>query len=161
MGPIVPLDTIIKKFTIVYGNVKSFNLLMQDFYCADQDEEETIPSFATWIEGLLSQIGDRFPDQLPHQEEQMLLKDHLFQGSKKSVHNSVKCCFADPCLDYIHFLEECRKAEEEGKVGQAKAGIKAKVAVPPSKEDELTKQLKYQQHLIDALVGRSRTLYQL
>ena len=44
----------------------------------------------------------------------------------------------------MHFLEECRKAEEEGKVGQAKVVTKAKVAaptVPPTKEDELTKQL--------------------
>ena len=31
LGPNVPLDTIIKKFTIVYGNVKSFDLLMQNF----------------------------------------------------------------------------------------------------------------------------------
>ena len=38
MGPDVPLDTIMKKFTIVYGNVKSFDLLMWDFYCADQGE---------------------------------------------------------------------------------------------------------------------------
>ena len=35
LGPNVPLDTIIKKYTIMYGNVKSFDLLMQDFYCAD------------------------------------------------------------------------------------------------------------------------------
>ena len=47
MGPDVPLDTIIKKFTIVYGNVKSFDLLMRDFYCANQGAEESIPSFAT------------------------------------------------------------------------------------------------------------------
>ena len=56
LGPDVPLDMNIKKFTIVYGNVKSFDLLMQDFYCVDQGEEESIPSFATWVEGLLSQI---------------------------------------------------------------------------------------------------------
>ena len=47
LGPDVPLDTIIKKFTIVYGIVKSFDLLMRDFYCAHQGEEESIPSFAT------------------------------------------------------------------------------------------------------------------
>ena len=57
MGPNVQVDTITKKFTIVYGNVKSFDLLMWDFYCADQAEDESIPSFATWIEGLLSQIS--------------------------------------------------------------------------------------------------------
>ena len=83
MGPDVPLDLIIKKFSIIYGNVKSFDLMMRDFYRADQGEDESIPSYATRIEGLLSQIRDKFPDKLPLQEEQRLLKDHLFHGSRK------------------------------------------------------------------------------
>ena len=62
MGPDVPLDLIIKMFTIIYGNVKSFDLMMRDFYRADQGEDESIPSYATRIEGLLSQIRDKFPD---------------------------------------------------------------------------------------------------
>ena len=162
MGPDVPLDTIIKKFTIVYGNVKSFDLLMRDFYHADQGEEESIPSFATQVEGLLSQIRDKFPEKLTPPEEQRLLKDCLFHGCKKSIRDSVKYCFADPCIDYMHFLEECRKAEDEDKVGQAKSNPpKAKVAaatVPPTREDELAKQLRYQQHQIDALVGQVKNL---
>ena len=148
LGPDVPLDTIIKKFTIVYGNVKSFDLLMQDFYYTDQGEEESIRSFATQVEGLLSQIWDRFPDKLTHLEEQRLLKDCLFHGCKKSIWGSVKYCFADPQVDYMHFLEECHKTEDEDKVRQAKAGPpKAKVAaatIPLTKEEELSKQLKYQ-----------------
>ena len=136
---------IIKKFTIVYGNVKSFDLLMRDFYQADQGEEATIPSFATRIEGLLSQIRDRFPDQLPQQEEERLLKDHLFHGSRKSIRDSVKYCFADASLDYMHFLEDCRKSEEEGKAGQAKAAPKAKAAAatvpPPSRMSLPTSQI--------------------
>ena len=55
IGSNVPLDMILKKFTINYGNVKSIDLLMRDFYRADQGEDETIPCFATQIEGLLSQ----------------------------------------------------------------------------------------------------------
>ena len=162
MGPDVPLDTIIKKFTIVYGNVKSFDLLMQDFYRADQGEEESIPSFATRVEGLLSQIHDKFLEKLTPPEEQGLLKDRLFHGCKKSIRDSVKYCFADPSIDYMHFLEECRKAEDEDKVGQTKSNPpKAKVAaatVPPTREDELAKQLRYQQHQIDALVGQVKNL---
>ena len=42
LGPNVPLDTIIKKFTIVYGNVKSFNLLMWDFYCMQTRERKSL-----------------------------------------------------------------------------------------------------------------------
>ena len=132
LGPSVPLGTIIKKITIVYGNVKSFDLLRQDFYHADQGEEESIPSFATRIEGLLSKIRDRLPDKLPHLKEQRLLMDHLFHRCKKSIQDSVKYCFADPHIQYMHFLEECRKAEDEDKVGQqAKTGTtKAKVQQP-------------------------------
>ena len=48
--------------------------MMRDFYRADQGEDESIPSYATRIEGLLSQIRDKFPDQLPLQEEQRLFK---------------------------------------------------------------------------------------
>ena len=110
MEPNVPLDMILKKFTIIYGNVKSFNLLMRDFYRADQGEDETIPPFTTKIEGLLSQIRDRFPSQHPHREEQRLLKDCLFHGSRKSICDSVKYCFADASVDYMHFLGECRKS---------------------------------------------------
>ena len=162
MGPDVPLDTVLKKFTIVYGNVKSFDLLMWDFYCADQGEEESIPSFATRVEGLLSQIRDKYPEKLTQPEEQRLLKDYLFHGCKKSIQDSVKYCFADPHMDYMHFLEECRKAEDEDKVEQIKANPpKAKVAaatVPPNREDELTKQLRHQQHQIDTLVGQVKDL---
>ena len=47
-------------------------------------------------------------------------------------------------------------------MGQAKAGPpKAKVAaatIPPSREEELSKELKYQQHQIDTLVGQVKNL---
>ena len=44
----------------------------------------------------------------------------------------------------MQFLEECRKSEEEGKAGQARAPAKAKVravaaTLPPNKEDGLSK----------------------
>ena len=162
MGPNVPLDTILKKFTIVYGNVKSFDLLMRDVYHADQGEEESIPSFATRMEGLLSWIRDKYLEKFTHPEKQRLLKDQLFHGCKKSIWDSVKYCFADPHMDYMQFLEECRKVEDEDKVGQIKVNPpKAKVAaatVPPTREDELTKQLRYQQHQIDTLVGQVKNL---
>ena len=162
MGPDVPLDTILKKFTIVYGNVKSFDLLMRDFYRADQREEESIPSFATRMEGLLSQIRDKFPEKFTHSEEQKLLKDRLFHGCRKTIRDSVKYCFSDPQVDYMQFLEECRKVEDEDKMGQVKpTPPKAKVAaatVPSTRDDELAKQLRYQQHQIDTLVGQVQNL---
>ena len=74
MGPEVTLDSIIKKFSIIYGNVKSYDILMGDFYHANQGEEETVTSFATCIEGLLSYVRDKYPQQIPQAKEQQLLK---------------------------------------------------------------------------------------
>ena len=69
-------------------------------------------------------------------------------------------------MDYMHFLEECRKLEEEGKAGQAEVATRVKVkaaaaTLPPTKGDELTKQLKCQQHQIDSLVGQVKNLASL
>ena len=40
--PEATLDSIIKKFTIIYGNVKSHDVLMGDFYRVSQGEEESV-----------------------------------------------------------------------------------------------------------------------
>ena len=104
MGPDASLDTIIKKFSIIYGNVKSYDILMGDFYCADQREDETVTSFATHIEGLLSYGSDKFPNQIQLAKEQQLLKDRLFHGCQKSIRDSVKYRHADTTVDCMTFL---------------------------------------------------------
>ena len=64
LGLDVSLDTITKKITFIYGSVKSFDLLMRDFYRAEQEEDELAPSFANKIKGLLSRIKEKCPDQI-------------------------------------------------------------------------------------------------
>ena len=89
MGSDATLYTIIKKFSIIYGNVKSYDILMGDFYHANQGEDETVTSFATCIEGLLSYVRDKFPHQITLAKEQQLLKDRLFHGCQKGIRDSV------------------------------------------------------------------------
>ena len=121
MGPGATLDTIIKNFSIIYENVKSHDILMGDFYHANQGEDETVTSFATHIEGLLSYVRDKYPHQIPQAKEQQLLKDRLFHGCQKGIRDSVKYRHADTTVNYMSFLEECRKAEDEDEVGKVKA----------------------------------------
>ena len=51
---------------------------MGDFYRASQGEEESVTSFATCIEGLLSNVRDKYPQQIPQAKEQQLLKAVLW-----------------------------------------------------------------------------------
>ena len=127
MGPDASLDTIIKNSQIIYGNVKSYDILMGDFYHTDQGEDETVTSFATHIEGLLSYVRDKFPNQIPLAKEQKLLKDRLFHGCQKIIRDSIKYRHADPMVEHMTFLEECRKAEDEDGVGKAKCKGKVKI----------------------------------
>ena len=162
MGLDAPLDTIIKKFSIIYGNVKSYDILMGDFYHADQVEDETVTSFATRIEGLLSYVRNKFPNQIPLAKEQELLKDRLFCGCQKSIRDSVKYRHADPSVEYMTFLEECRKAEDEDGVGKSKSKGKVKIAaataISSTQNDALAKQLKRQQQHFDTLLGKVQAM---
>ena len=109
MGPGTFLDTVIQKFSIIYGNVKSHDLLMRDFYRADHGGEESVTSFATQAEELLSKVRDKFPYQIPLEKVQNLLKERPFHGSCKSIWDSVKYHHADSKVDYMIFQEECRR----------------------------------------------------
>ena len=148
MGPEATLDTIIKKFSIICGNVKSYDILMGDFYCVNQVGMKQVTSFAICIEGHLFYVRDKYPHQMPQAKEQQLLKDRLFDGCQKGIRDSVKYRHADTTVDYMSFLEECRKAEDEDGVGKVKAKGKIKVAAAttttssPSYSDAFVKQLK-------------------
>ena len=165
MGPEATLDFIIKKFSIIYGNVKSYDILMGDFYRASQGEEETVTSFATCKEGLLSNVRNKYPQQIPQAKEQQLLKDRLFHGCQKGIRDSVKYRHADTTVDYMAFLEECRKAEDEDGVGKPKPKGKVKVAAattstpsPSTYNDAFTRQLRKQQQQFDTLMSKVQAM---
>ena len=82
VGGDASLDNICKNVTIIYGSVKSFDLLMREFYREDQDKE-SIPSYVKRIEALLSRIREMLHKQIPFHEEQRALRDRLFHGSRK------------------------------------------------------------------------------
>ena len=65
-------------------------------------------------------------DKLTHPEEQRLLKDCLFHECKKSIWNSVKYRFADPHMDYMHFLKlRYQQHQIDTLVGQVKNLVSA------------------------------------
>ena len=83
MGPDASLDTIVKIFTIIYGNVKSYDILMGDFYKANQGEDETATSFATQIEGLLSHVRDKFPIKFLWPRNRISLRTDCFMAVRR------------------------------------------------------------------------------
>ena len=54
----------------------------------------------------------------------------LFYGCQKGIRDSVKYRHADTTVDYMTFLEECRKAEDEDGVGKSKPKDRLKLLLP-------------------------------
>ena len=165
MGPEATFDSIIKKFTIIYGNVKSYDILMGDFCRASQGEGESVTSFATCIEGLLSNVRDKYLQQIPQAKEQQLLKDRQFHGCQKGIRDSVKYRHADTTVDYMTFLEECRRAEDEDGVGKPRLKGKVKVAgaststpSPSTYKEAFSRQLRKQQQQFDTLMSKVQAM---
>ena len=137
---------------------------MGDFYHANQGEEETVTSFVTCIEGLLSYVRDKYPQQIPQAKEQQLLKDRLFHGCQKGIKDSVKYRHADTTVDYMTSLEECRKTEDKDGVGKAKPKGKLKLLLPLLLQAPLhivmllLNSLKSNQQQFDALMGKVQAM---
>ena len=69
-------------------------------------------------------MRNKFPNQIPLAKELELRKDTWLPEK----YYSVKYRHADPSVEYMTFLEECRKAEDEDGVGKAKSKGKVKIA---------------------------------
>ena len=82
----------------------------------------------------------------------------------KGIRDSVKYRHADTTVDYMTFLEECRRAEDEDGMGKIKPKGKVKVAAATTTassspySDAFAKQLKKQQQQFDALMGKVQAM---
>ena len=107
-------------------------------------------------------MRDKFPNQIPLAKEQQLLKDRLFHGCHQGIRDSVNHRHADSTVDYMSFLEECRKAEDGDGVGKAKCKGKVKIAAATASSsahnDAFAKQLKRQQQQFDTLMGKVQAM---
>ena len=75
MGPTAGVSNILEKLSVIFGTVASFDVLMQNFYKITQENNEKVPLFATWLEGILNQIRLRCPRQIADCEVPWHLKE--------------------------------------------------------------------------------------
>ena len=113
----------------------------------------------------MSNVRDKYPQQITQAKEKQLLKDRLFHGCQKGIRDSVRYRHADTTVDYMTFLEECRKAEDEDGVGKIKPKGKVKVDAatttipsPFSYNEAFPKQLRKQQQQFEALMGKVQAM---
>ena len=88
LPPGATLDDILEKLKWLYGDVESYDTLMQEFYHIAQGKSEKVQTSVLHLEWALKAIKQH-PYAMTEEEGHRYLKDHLFHGLKPNLHNAL------------------------------------------------------------------------
>ena len=63
---------------------------------------------------MLTRLSLRFPDRVPREDHDKILKDHFFYGIRSDLQNSIHYLYDDDTVTFLQLLvKACRSEEEE------------------------------------------------
>ena len=62
---------------------------------------------------MLTKLSIRFPDRVPKEDHDKILKDRFFYGIKSELRNSIRHLYDDESLTFSQLLVKARRNEEE------------------------------------------------
>ena len=80
MGPTGSVVHIMRKLSVIFGTVTSFDVLIQNVYKVTHGNNEKVPSFTMRVEWTLNQIRLQYPSKVTDLEVQQHIKDCFFHG---------------------------------------------------------------------------------
>ena len=82
LGPSYTVDEVIAILTQEYEGVASSDVIFKDFYQLRQEHNEKVQVFLIQLRDMLTWLFIRFPDRVPKEDHDKILKDHFFYGIK-------------------------------------------------------------------------------
>ena len=82
----------------------SFDILMQNFYKLQQGKMDKVMLYVTQLEGGLNVIQQEYMMMLSASEVQQPLRDSLFHGLHKQLHNSMCYLYDDMRITYPQLM---------------------------------------------------------
>ena len=111
LPPGATLYDILEKFKWLYGSVKSFDTLMQEFYRIMQGKSEEVQTFVLHLERALKAIKQQHPYAMTEEDGHGHLKECLFHGLKPNLRNAFQHLYDKPDSQYSQLVMALRKAE--------------------------------------------------
>ena len=104
---------IINKLELLYGTVTSFDILVQNIYKLLQGKMEKVTLYVAQLEGALNAIQQEYLMMLSAGEVQQHLRDNLFHGLHKHLHDSMQYLYDDMRIIYPQLVKASQKADSE------------------------------------------------
>ena len=67
---------------------------------------------------MLTKLSLQFPDRVPKEDHDKILKDRFFYGIKSELHNSIRHLYDDDSVTFSQLLVKAHRNEEEESASQ-------------------------------------------
>ena len=114
LGPSYTVEEVIAVLTQEYEEVASSDIIFKDFYQLKQERNEKVQVFSIQLRDMLTRLSVRFPDRVPKEDHDKILKDCFFYGIRSDLRNSIHHLYDDDTVTFSQLLvKACRNNEEE------------------------------------------------
>ena len=114
LGPSYTVDEVIEILTQEYEGVASSDVIFKDFYQLKQERDKRVQIFSIQLRDMLTKLSIQFPDRVPKEDHDKILKDWFFYGIKSELQNSIRHLYNNESITFSQLLvKACRNEEEE------------------------------------------------
>ena len=107
------MDEVITALTQEYEGVASSDVIFKDFYQLKQEKNEKVQIFSIWLRDMLTKLLIRFPDRVPKEDHDKILKDRFFYGIRSELRNSIRHLYDSESITFSQLLVKAHRNEEE------------------------------------------------
>ena len=90
LGSSYTIEEVIAVLTQEYEGVASSDVIFKYFYQLKQERNEKVQVFSIRLRDMLTRLSIRFPDRVPKEDHDKILKDHFFYGIRSDLRNSIR-----------------------------------------------------------------------
>ena len=113
LGPSCTVEEVITALTQEYEGVASSDVIFKDFYQLRQERNEKVQIFSIQLRDMLTKLSVQFPDRVPKEDHDKILKDRFFYGIKFELRNSIRHLYNNESVTFSQLLVKARRNEEE------------------------------------------------
>ena len=96
-----------------YEGAASSDVIFKAFYQLKQECNEKVHVFSIRLRDMLTQLSIRFPDGVPKEDHDKILKDCFFYGIRSDIRNSIHHLYDDDTVTFSQLLVKAHRDEEE------------------------------------------------
>ena len=101
LGPSYTIEEVLAVLTQEYEGFK-------DCYQLKQEQNEKVQVFLIRLQDTLTRLSLRFPDRVPKEDHDKILKDRFFYGIRSDLRNSIRHLYDDKTVTFSRLLVKAR-----------------------------------------------------